>query len=123
MVERDENRGQLCLSSGVGTMTAALYDFVEREVTDHPGVVKRRRQHEERRFCSAKRRHSGFMTIPAHTSASGCQLARGKWRARIKLSGKKVRLGDYEYEVEAALAYDKAAMTANADWVAVKRQR
>ena len=40
MVERDENRGQLCMTNGVGTINAALYDFFEREVTDHPGVVK-----------------------------------------------------------------------------------
>lgn len=40
----------------------------------------------------------------------GVRAYRGKWRAEIGVNGKSVWLGDYEDKVEAALAYDEAAI-------------
>lgn len=35
---------------------------------------------------------------------------RGKWRSRIEINGKRKHLGYFESEVDAADAYDKAAV-------------
>lgn len=50
----------------------------------------------------AKHNRSGFKGVYAN---------RGRWRAEINVNGKRIRLGSYRDKVDAALAYDRAAVT------------
>src|SRR2546425_1516194 len=39
----------------------------------------------------------------------GVCLEKGKWRVRIRVNGKNIEIGRFDSELQAALAYDKAA--------------
>jgi hypothetical protein len=47
---------------------------------------------------------------PGASRYKGVDMRKGKWRARIGSYGQRFSLGDYDTEIEAALAYDWAAL-------------
>jgi hypothetical protein len=46
----------------------------------------------------------------------GVWLSKGAWRAEIQLNGKKIRLGTFTKEADAARAYDRAAVEYHGDF-------
>ena len=48
----------------------------------------------------------------------GVSESRGKWRAQIKADGRLKHLGTFTDEIEAALAYDRAAVLYHGEWAA-----
>jgi hypothetical protein len=78
----------------------------------HRGIPKPREQREK-----IGQAHLGRKKTPGGTSSSQYagvtyHKGSGRWRARVTVEGKRISLGGYETEIEAAQAYDKMMLYA-----------
>jgi len=75
---------------------------------NHNGLDNRR---ENLRLCSSQQNNFNTRPLRGTSKYKGVSLEKrtGRWRAFIRVSYKKVALGYFASEVEAAAAYDRAA--------------
>ena len=80
----------------------------KREVDhkDHDGLNNQRYN---LRVCTHQENDFNRKYQPHSSKFKGVNLTKGKYMARIKLNGKKLYIGLYENEIEAARAYDEKA--------------
>lgn len=90
------------------TMHRLIVGAADGEIVDHVNGNGLDNRRANLRICNhaenmrnRARRNGGF---------KGVEKMRGKYRARIMADGKCVALGSFETEVEAAVAYDRAAI-------------
>jgi len=78
---------------------------------NHDGLDNRR---ENLRTCSNAENHFNLRKskthIGSHFKGVGWKSDRCKWRSRIKIGGKDIHLGYFSSEIDAAQAYDEAAL-------------
>jgi hypothetical protein len=67
------------------------------------------------------RRTSGGFQKPSRSRYKGVDWAKDmkRWRARILVNGKRIYLGSFENEIDAAKAYDEAAKRYHGDFAAL----
>lgn len=96
------------------------YIYLHREIMNAPpkqkvdhrdGVITDNRR-ENLRFCDDAQNSQNRRKGPRKTASAykGLILINGKWQARITAQGKTSFLGTYKDEMEAAHAYNKAAV-------------
>jgi len=106
-VEREENGRTILMSRQIMNL-----DFGDCREVDHingNGLDNRRcnlRICTRRQNQMNRRKHKGKSCF----KGVGCDGVRRKWRARIRVGGRLIHLGRFENEIDAAEAYDKAAL-------------
>lgn len=95
-------------------MHRVILNAPDRVIVDHRDGNPLNNQRHNLRLCNRKqngynKRIHNTVKLKRTSLYKGVSLAGERWRARIYVDGKNVSLGFYQTEIEAALAYDKAA--------------
>jgi len=92
-------------------MHRQILDIQKGQIADHRNNVGLDNRRYNLRHCSASQNQANRKqtknSLSKYKGVSRIYI--NKWRARITKNGKEIRLGSYKTEIEAALAYDKAA--------------
>lgn len=112
-VTKTNNYARRTVGSGKNKKTIRLHNYVLeiQDTVDHINGDGLDNRKENLRVCrreeNAKNRKLNCNNISGY---KGVRLEYGKWRAQIKVNGKRVHLGMFAEKMDAAKAYDEAAL-------------
>jgi hypothetical protein len=106
----------------VGGRDLSLHRFVleakSGQVVDHINRDGLDNRKTNLRFCTRGENRRNAIGWPERRKSrfKGLSLNKGRWQVRIKLNRKTICLGTYADEVDAAKAYDRAAVVIHGDF-------
>lgn len=101
---------------GINGRTVHLHRFVlglsfgDKVVVDHKNGNKLDNRKENLRICSRKQNSQNRIKVLAKSGFKGVRKHGNRWQSVIKVDNKTVVIGSYEDKIEAAKAYDEAAI-------------
>ena len=101
---------------GTKNGTMYLHRFVlgltkeDKVVVDHKNGNVLDARKENLRICSRKQNSQNRIKVLAKSGFKGVRKCWNKWQAVIQVNGKTVVIGSYDNKIDAAKAYDEAAI-------------
>lgn len=118
--------GRYALTSDLGPKRVPMHRLLMQPpstklVVDHIDGDGLNNQRHNLRIASHSENMRNRIASGGVSRFKGVWLDRRAWRAEIQLNGRKIRLGSYTKEVEAAKAYDRAAIIYHGEFAATNK--